>query len=163
MKVLVSAASKHGSTTGIAEAISKSLTEQGVSNDVIAPKDVTSIDGYDALVLGSGVYAGHWLSTATDFVKRFHTQFPGRLVWLFSSGPLGEPLKPDDEHAIDASNIVSSTGAIEHRIFAGKLDREDLGYGEKALAIAFRATEGDFRDWPAVEAWVQHIVESLRP
>jgi menaquinone-dependent protoporphyrinogen oxidase len=36
-----------------------------------------------------------------------------------------------------------------------------LGFGERAIAVAFRAPEGDFRDWPAIEAWAAAIADSL--
>ncbi|MGB3632550.1 MAG: flavodoxin domain-containing protein, partial [Rubrobacteraceae bacterium] len=66
MKVLVSAASKHGATTGIAEelgkALEESLRERGIGSgeevvDIRLVEQVGSVDNYDAVVLGSAVYA----------------------------------------------------------------------------------------------------------
>ena len=37
-------------------------------------EEVTSLDGYDAVVLGSSVYAGHWLRRARVFVDTFEAE-----------------------------------------------------------------------------------------
>jgi menaquinone-dependent protoporphyrinogen oxidase len=42
-----------------------------------AAEQVREVDGYDAVVLGSAVYAGHWLKPAR---ARDHRVFAGRLV-----------------------------------------------------------------------------------
>ena len=62
MHVLVSAASRHGSSAEIARTIGAVLGTAGLEVTVAAPRDVTTVDGFDAVVLGSGVYAGHWLT-----------------------------------------------------------------------------------------------------
>ncbi len=91
MQVLVAAASKHGSTSEMAEVIAAELTQAGLTVEVKPLEAVTELSGYDAVVLGSGVYVGRWLPQAAEFV-RAHAASLGELpVWLFSSGPLGSP------------------------------------------------------------------------
>lgn len=58
-RILVSAGSKHGATQEIAERIGSVLKGKGHEVTVSAPADVTDLSGYDAVVLGSAVYAGH--------------------------------------------------------------------------------------------------------
>jgi menaquinone-dependent protoporphyrinogen oxidase len=161
MKVLVSAATKHGATIGIAEAIQKHLNERGISTDLISPDQVSDLEEYDAVVLGSAVYAGHWLDDATKFAERFASVLSGRMVWLFSSGPLGDPPSPDAPHAVDVSTVMSQTVARDHHLFSGSLDPTKLGFGERALVWAIRAPEGDFRNWVDIEAWAETISQSL--
>ena len=60
MKVLVSAGTKHGATAEIAERIGEVLTTRGFEVEVTDPAEVGDLDPFDALVLGSAVYAGHW-------------------------------------------------------------------------------------------------------
>ena len=93
MKVLVCAASRHGSTDEIARAIAVVLRSFELEVDLFAPDDVDSVSGYDAVIIGSAVYAGHWLRPAVDVVARHRDELVGRPVFLFSSGPLGEPLR----------------------------------------------------------------------
>jgi hypothetical protein len=91
LKVLVSAASMHGSTAEIAHAIAAELSGHGFTAAVIPPGEVRAVDGYDAVIIGSAVYMGHWLDSAKDLVNRFGDALAGRPVWLFSSGPVGDP------------------------------------------------------------------------
>ena len=75
---------------------------------VAAAGQVDTADGYDAVVLGSAVYAGHWLQDAKDLAERVAAQRPRPLVWLFSSGPIGDPPKPEEE-PVDITAIADAT------------------------------------------------------
>jgi menaquinone-dependent protoporphyrinogen oxidase len=97
MTVLVSAASRHGSTAQIAAALARVLTGRGLAVDVRAPENVAMVDGYQAVVLGSAVYAGHWLESARKVAQTQEFALRTRPVWLFSSGPVGDPPKPDED------------------------------------------------------------------
>jgi len=61
MRVLVTAASKHGASEEIAERIGAVLAAHGVEVDVKQLQDVGGLGGYEAVVLGSGIYLGKWL------------------------------------------------------------------------------------------------------
>ena len=161
MRILVSAGSKHGATAEIGRAIADVLAGQGVETTVAAPEDVVNLDPYDGVVLGSSVYAGHWTADARDLVDRCSSQFAGRFVWLFSSGPIGDPPKPEED-PVDVAPIMETTGARSHVVFAGKLDRKVLSFGERAIVTAFRAPEGDFRDWDEISGWATQIAEELK-
>jgi menaquinone-dependent protoporphyrinogen oxidase len=161
MKILVCAASKHGATTEIAAEIGAAVTALGVEATVAKPQEVASLDGFDAAVIGSAVYAGHWLGEAKAFVERHQEALRRIPVWLFSSGPLGDPLRPVEE-PVDAAPLVRLVGAREHRVFAGEVDKRRLGFGEKAIIAAVRAPEGDFRPWGDIEAWSREIATALQ-
>jgi hypothetical protein len=107
------------------------------------------------------VYAGHWLKPAKQLVDRCGGALSARLVWLFSSGPIGDPPKPDEDPA-DVAEILAATGAREHRLFAGKLIRQQLSFPEKAIVSALRVPEGDFRDWPEITGWAAGIATALQ-
>jgi len=59
--------------------------------------------------------------------------------------------------------ILEATGARGHRVFPGRLDKGTLGFAERAIVLALRVTEGDFRDWDAIGSWAQEIAAELRP
>jgi len=161
MKVLVSVASRHGASFEIAEEISATLAAAGFGTAVLPPDAVTSLEGYDAVILGSSVYVGHWMDPAVNLVERFAKEITAVPVWLFSSGPMGHEPKPEDEPA-DIAQLVAATGAREHRVFAGQVDRSRLGLGEKVLLTAVRAPEGDFRPWDEIRAWASGIAAALK-
>lgn len=159
-RVLVTAGSKHGATAEIAEHIGTTLSDRGFEVTVAAPDDVISLKGYEAVVLGSGVYAGHWLKDAKDLARRVAEVHPLPTVWLFSSGPLGTPPE-EEEDPVDVKSIEKETGARDHRIFSGKIDKSQLSFGERAIMVAVRAPEGDFRDWDEIAGWAGEIADQL--
>jgi menaquinone-dependent protoporphyrinogen oxidase len=161
MAVLVAAASKHGATHEIAETIGRTLETHGVPAEVVRIDDVEDASGFDAFVLGSAVYVGQWLQPAREFIEQHAATLSVHPTWLFSSGPLGDPPRPDEEHAVRSHELVTATRAREHRLFPGKLDRSKLGFGERAIVLAVRAADGDYRDWNEIEAWAATIASAL--
>jgi menaquinone-dependent protoporphyrinogen oxidase len=166
MKVLVAVASKHGATAEIAAEIATEVREELAAGDPAATvelrsaEQVRSVVGYGAVVLGSAVYMGHWLAAATELAGTHASALAAVPVWLFSSGPIGDPPRPEQE-AVDVTEIVGSVAAREHRVFAGRLDKHQLGFAERAVVAAVRAPDGDFRDWPAIRAWARGIAQTL--
>lgn len=161
-KVLVAVASKHGATQEIAEKIWRILGESGISVDFKKIDASTDIRDYDAFILGSAVYVGSWLEAAKDFVEKNSEDLSKKPVWLFSSGPIGEPAKPAGDKSVNISDILMATKAKEHRIFNGKIDKNRLSFGEKAIILAVGAKEGDFRDWPEITAWAKSLVKAIK-
>ncbi len=160
MRVLVTAASKHGSTGEIAGAIAEVLGGRGLETVVTAPEEVDDVAAFEAVVLGSAVYAGRWMKPARELVERAADDLAARPVWLFSSGPIGEPPRPEED-PVDFAEIVESTSARDHRVFAGRLERSRLGFGERAVVAALRASDGDFRDWDEIRGWATAIADEL--
>jgi menaquinone-dependent protoporphyrinogen oxidase len=160
MRVLVASASKHGSTSEIARTIGASLSFRKIDVDVALVNKVTSIDEYDAVVLGSAIYMGHWLEPAKRFIAAHAVELSTRPVWLFSSGPLGDPPKPVEE-PVDIAALMEATHAREHRRFPGSLWKEQLGIAERAMVAAVRAPEGDFRPWSEIDDWAGSIASAL--
>jgi menaquinone-dependent protoporphyrinogen oxidase len=161
MKVLVTAATRHGATREIAQAIAEVLGDRGLDPMVLEPEQVDGVEGYDAVVLGSAVYAGHWLKPAKELVDRCGGALAARPVWLFSSGPVGDPPKPEED-PVDVAELLAATGAREHRVLAGRLVRRRLSFPEKAVVSALRVPEGDFRDWAEITGWAAGIATALR-
>jgi len=160
MRVLVAVASKHGSTMEIARMLGTSLTLRKIETDVVPVGSVASLEEYDAVVLGSSVYMGHWLEPARLFAGEHADELLQRPVWLFSSGPLGDPARPAEDPAY-AANLVEMTDAREHRVFGGSLWKEDLGIAERAMVAAVGAPEGDFRPWAEIDEWAGQIADAL--
>jgi menaquinone-dependent protoporphyrinogen oxidase len=120
-------------------------------------EQVGDLSGYSAIVLGSAVYVGQWLEPARRFVDERADEIAARPAWVFSSGPIGDPPKPEADQAVQIEPLLTKTKAREHRLFAGKIDKSKLGFGERALTRALRVPEGDFRDWDEITAWAKEI------
>lgn len=164
-RVLVAYASKYGATEGIAQAIGQSLREAGLAADVLSCRDVKSLQGYTAVVLGSAVYVGRWRREAADFLRNAEGQLAGMPVWLFSSGPTGEG---DLDELLKGWRFPSALQAIAERIvprdiavFHGALDKGALNPFDAFIVRNVKAPTGDFRDLDVVSGWARGIAEAL--
>ena len=142
-RVLIAVASCHGATREIARAIRNTLDEHGIGADLIPPDAVSSLSDYDAVILGSAVYTGHWLAAARDFATRLGTQLAGRRVWLFSSGPVGDParkmVQSMEMEPAEVTELVQAIHPRDHRVFAGRLDPHHLhGLQRASLLLLLR-------------------------
>jgi menaquinone-dependent protoporphyrinogen oxidase len=165
MNVLVTGASQQGATRGIAEAIGRTLRARGLETTVAAPDEVVDVVAYDAFVIGSAIYMGHWLEPAMSFVQRFDTTLARRPVWLFSSGPVGDPtrklVQKMTADPVELRQLLALTKAREHRILAGKLTGKSLPGPQRLSLLIFRGVEGDWRDWTVIDRWAGEIADSL--
>ena len=174
MHVLVAYATRHGATQGIAERIAETLRASGIDAEARPAASVKDPDRYDAFVIGSAAYMFHWLGDAKGFVHRARATLVTRPVWLFSSGPLGT--EPTDAHGVDQKvsaipkelpELQASLGARDHHVFFGAYERgrKPIGVAERLMSVMPAAKDGlpdgDFRDWPEIEAWAATIARDL--
>ncbi|WP_029288168.1 flavodoxin domain-containing protein [Cellulomonas sp. HZM] len=160
MRVLITVASRHGATQEIGEWAATTLRARGHDVDVRDPAEVEDVTGYDAVVVGSAVYVGHWLAPARDLLARHADDLRARPVWLFSSGLSTQPSAASNSpHELGrAIELVRARG---HRSFRGRLDREVLSFAERATIAGARAREGDHRDVDAVRRWADEVADAL--
>jgi menaquinone-dependent protoporphyrinogen oxidase len=104
---------------------------------------------------------GGWIKAARTFVERHADELAARPTWLFSSGPVGDPPKPESEAAVNVSALVAAVHAREHRLFSGRLEMARLGLVQRAVARAVHVAEGDYRDWDAIEEWGTAIATAI--
>lgn len=164
--VLVVYASRFGSTKGIAERIGEVLEAAGLAVEVRAADEVDVVDGYRAFVIGSSVEGGHWLKGASAFLERHAAVLGSHPLWLFSSGPVGDRAaaapQPDPKEVAAARRDLRPRDC---RVFAGAFDRatsdfSEMGLVERTVVRKF-LPDGDWRDWPAIEAWAAGIAREL--
>ncbi len=161
MRLLILAGSKHGATLEVAETIGERLVERGLEVEVAeVGDDHAPLAGFDGVVVGSAVYAGHWFKAAKRWVVTHREAIAERPTWLFSVGPLGDPPEPHED-PVDVADLITAIGARDHHLFAGALEKDDLNLVERATVKAVHAPFGDFRDWDEIEAWADKIADDL--
>jgi menaquinone-dependent protoporphyrinogen oxidase len=47
-------------------------------------------------------------------------------------------------------------------VFPGKIVKKHLSCPEKAIVLALRVEEGDFRDWTEIKGWASEVAQVLR-
>jgi menaquinone-dependent protoporphyrinogen oxidase len=185
-RVQVVYASRHGGTAGIAERIAEVLRSSGaevVLADVAARPDPA---GFDAYVVGSGVYMGSWLKEGTDWLESHQQALAGRPVWLFSSGPLpgstkettgtdpvSNSLGPTEGPGSGGRKKIEAVSAVihprDHVVFQGSFDPSDppKAMSERLVRMMPAAKNilppGDFREWDVIEAWARELAAEIAP
>jgi menaquinone-dependent protoporphyrinogen oxidase len=174
MPVLVAHASRHGATAGIAERIAARLRSRGLAAEARSVKDVRDLQPYDAFVVGGAAYMFHWLKEATGFVHRHRERLAAGPTWVFSSGPLGTDLVDEQGRDIyeatrprEFAEITTTIRPRGERVFFGAWDAAapPVGMAERLMRLMPAARDalpsGDFRDWPAIDAWADEIADAL--
>lgn len=162
MTVLVAYATAHGSTKQVAERIADRLRAAGVAVDVRAAHDVDDPADYSAVVLGSAIHSGRWLTPASALLARTDEHRNGPL-WLFSVCTVGETTsflgprmsrlarrarRPPDE-------VVASQAP--HRFFAGVIEKSHWGALGRLFFALTGGHFGDHRDWADIDRWADTI------
>ena len=160
MRILVTAASKHGTTAQVADHLATRFTDAGFDVDRKNPEDVASIDGYDAVVCGSAVYMTRWMPQARQFLRRFADQLRKRKVWAFSVG-ISNVLNGQAQDPSRIGPVLLDIEVVHHQTFAGRYQPTTLSLRERSIARLAGAVEGDFRDWDTIDHWADSIIQTL--
>ena len=156
--ILVTYASKHGSTAEVAEVIAASLTEHGLEAEVRRADDVEETAAYSGVVLGGALYRGRLHRDARRFLHRHRETLASLPFAVFAMGP----------KTLEANDVANSRAQLEHAldkvpeaepftvaIFGGVVDPHELDFPFN------RMPESDARDWDAIHAWADEIAASL--
>ncbi len=158
-RVLVAFATKMGSNAQVAEAIAAVLRDAGLEVTTLPAREARDLAPYDAVVLGSALYAAHWQREANRFVNRGREALRTKPVWLWSSGPLDRHLAARDLPPAD--NVLAIMADIPfraHHTFGGLLDPTVPGVDEQILRTH---QVGDFRDWERIRDYAREIAREL--
>ena len=160
MKILVVTSSKHGATDGVGDAMVEVFRRSGHLARRVAPGEVTTLDGVDAVVVGSAVYMTQWMEAMRTFVSDRAEELRALPVWVFSVGLAGVP-HGEVQDPMRAARYVTALDPIDYRTFRGRLDPNLLGLRERSVIRLAGGMEGDFRDWDRIETFAEEIVAQL--
>jgi menaquinone-dependent protoporphyrinogen oxidase len=156
--ILVAYATKHGSTYEVAEAVARALAEEGLTVAVASADTLESVDEYDGVILGSGLYMGRMHAESRRFLRRFGNELARMPFAVFGMGP--RTLEPDE---VDASHTQLERSlarfpelepfAIE--VFGGVVDPTKLHFPLSRMPAS------DARDWDAIRAWARGLAAPL--
>jgi menaquinone-dependent protoporphyrinogen oxidase len=161
---LVAYATRYGSTQEVAEAIGETLREQGLAAEVRPMREVRTLEGYDAVVLGAALYMYRWHKDARRFLSRQREALKGLPVAIFALGPVKSPR---DEEEWRGSRDQLDGELAKHpwlkpvavEILGGKFDPATLRFPMNVFAGSEPAS--DNRDWAAIRAWASDLAAKL--
>jgi menaquinone-dependent protoporphyrinogen oxidase len=162
--VLVGYATRYGSTQEVAEAVGATLRECGLGVDIQSLRQVHTLEGYSAVVLGAPLYMYRWHKDARRFLSRHRKALLERPVAVFAVGPTHDPY--DEEEWQDSRAQLDKELAefpwlapVALEMFGGKYDPTKLRFPISLLAGMEPAT--DIRDWDAIRNWATGLEQVL--
>ncbi|RAG86850.1 flavodoxin [Streptacidiphilus pinicola] len=160
--VLVAYASRGGATAEIARWLAERLRGEEDAPEVTVAEISDDLDpsGYDAVILGSALYEGRWMRSASRFARRHRHELEHVWVWAFSSGPLDDSATTDEvliTHSADRA--TRRVLARDHVTFGGRLAPDSRGW--LAHAMVEGGHGGDFRDRAQIDAYADQIAGEL--
>ena len=164
--ILVAYATQYGSTQEVAETIASTLRESGLEVDVRPARDVHTLDGYRAVVLGAPLIMLRWHKDARRFLSRHREALLERALAIFALGPTHDPHDEQEwqnswaQLDKDLANFAWLRPLVLE-MFGGKFDPAMLHFPIKQLAGA--APASDVRDWTAVRNWARELAAQLQP
>jgi menaquinone-dependent protoporphyrinogen oxidase len=161
-RVLVTFASKMGSTQEIAEVIGRELEDRGLQVTVAPCADNVSPEEFDGVIIGSAIYTRRWVKAATKYLKRHGPSLDRQRTWLFHSGPCGEGARDEQVQAPKAvGRVIRPLGLSAPVTFGGRLDLDHAIGPVSRWMGAGGPLSGDFRDWDRIRTWASDIARQL--
>ncbi len=154
--VLITYATRFGSTQEVAEKIAASLGEAGFVVDVKPIQEVQGLDGYAAVILGAALYNAHWHPDAHQFLTQHKTDLMQRPVAIFSLGPIsaGSAAMKNSRRQLDEDlEKYPWLKPVAMEMFAGKYDPTKPGMGFFYRLLPTR----DYRNWTTIAAWASAL------
>lgn len=165
--ILVAYASRAGSTAEVAQAIGRTLIEQGMEADIVPVEQVTNLTPYQAVVVGSAIRAAHWLPEAMKFMQGYRVELARKPFAMFTVC-ITLAMSNSEQYRAAVREWTAPVRALvtpcREGLFAGMLDFKKLPLNFETLRLRATVAMGIFpkddrRDWNAIRSWA----ESLKP
>ncbi|MHB0856159.1 MAG: flavodoxin domain-containing protein [Anaerolineae bacterium] len=170
--VLVTYATRYGSTQEVAEAVAEVLRGQGLTVEVRPAGQVHSVEEYRAVVLGAPLYIGSLLKDAQRLLERHQQTLAQRPVAVFALGPTGDNVGESEWQEVRASLDKALAKypwlkPVTVELFGGKYDPAMLRFPDSLLAkLPASPLHGmpasDLRDWESIRAWAGNLAATLQ-
>ncbi len=154
-QLLITYATRAGSTAGVADAIGVALKRRGLDVDIQCVTAKPNVQHYDAVILGSAVRMGSWLPEMAAFIKTNQTMLQSRPVALFTVHILNTSADETSRAARLAylDSIRPFVTPVDEVFFAGRIDLDSLSFVDRLMVKMVKSPIGDLRDWGGIRAW----------
>jgi menaquinone-dependent protoporphyrinogen oxidase len=162
--VLVAYATRYGSTKEVAETMAATLEEQGVGVEVKPAREVRSLDGYSAVVLGTPLAMGALHKDVRALLERNQAALEQTPLALFALGPINadDGVEASRKQLDAALAKLPWLSPVATEVFVGAYDPAKLGFKDRMIAaLPASPLHGepahDERDWEATRAWAREM------
>jgi menaquinone-dependent protoporphyrinogen oxidase len=167
-QILVAYGTRYGSTREVAETVAVTLGEQSIGTEVKQAREVRSLAGYDAVVLGTPLYLGALHKDVRALLEKNRAALEHTPFALFALGPIkaDDGLDGSREQLFTALAKLPVPTPVATAVFVGAYDPARLVFKDKMIAaLPASPLHGevahDDRDWKAVRAWAGELATSF--
>ena len=156
--ILVTYATRFGSTEEVAEAVAQTLRDSGYTVDCRSMAEVQSLDEYDAVVLGSAVNYTNWLPPAIDFVCEHQEALADVPVALFTVHiqNIADDEKSRRKRLAYLDEVRPYLQSVSEGFFAGRFNRH-AAVELIPRWLALIVPTFDFRKWDKIRTWANSL------
>jgi menaquinone-dependent protoporphyrinogen oxidase len=168
-KILITYASRAGSTAEIAEAIGKTLSQGGTQVEILPMQDVKDLSVYGAVVAGSAMRRSKWLPEAMQFITTHRAVLSQKPFATFTVC-ITLAMSNSDQYRQAVAAWIQPVRAlvkpVSEGLFAGMLDFNKLPLNWDTLKLRAVVALGIFprddrRNWNAIGKWADSIYPLL--
>ena len=164
--VLVTYATRYGSTEEVAQAVAAAMREAGAEVEIKPMRDVRTLEGYDGVVLGAALYMGRLHRDARRFLSAHRKALSSRRVALFALGPANKVEKEFNDARLQLKKQLAKLPwfcPISQEVLGGKFDPTKLGFPFNLIPPLRKLPASDSRDWTVIRAWAREQAAALQP
>jgi menaquinone-dependent protoporphyrinogen oxidase len=163
--ILVTYASSSGSTQEVAADIAATLRAQGVEVELRPIREMRTLAGYGAVVLGAPMYMFRWHKDARHFLAQFQRELAqGLPIAVFAGGPIEDTSAQWQDRRRDLDQELAKfpwLTPVSVQLIGGKFDPAKLRFPYSLLPALRKMPACDLRDWSAIRAWTGSLTEKL--
>lgn len=159
-RILLTYATRTGTTASVVDAIATVLRRRGFHVTVQAVRDNPSVNGYQAVIIGSAIRQGSWLPEAVTFLMANQEALRRVRVALFTVHGLNRG--QDEQSRLKREAYLDPLRPlvlpVAHVFFPGRIDPARLSLFDRLIVKAMKAPVGDFRNMDQVQNWADKLL-----
>ncbi len=163
-KILVAFGSSAGSTAEVSDFIGKILAEKGALVEVNPVEKIKNIAGYDAVVIGTNIRAGHIKGSVKSFVSRYKEALNKVPVALFVVCLTMKDDTPENRIKVSSwlEPIKAVVKPVSEGLFAGKVELAKLGFFARFIFEKMaKMKDQDYINWETIKSWAMDLYGKL--
>lgn len=171
MTILVAYASSYGSTQEMARGLASDLKITGYAVDLSPVEEVTTLQPYQAVILGTPIHCGLWAKPMQQFLYRTRHDIATKplYAWITCMRVLEDAGYEHAQRYYVTPELRSLPSVRSIEVFAGRVVPSELTWqdasmvqkrydGEQTITVL----RGDYREWTRFHEWAQTIVTDLK-
>jgi len=164
-KILVTYATRGGTTQQIAETVAEVLQKKGHQTELRAVKEVASYEGFDGVVFGTAVRAGMLMPEMLKSIKKHQAYLATVPIAAFAVCLTIKEDTPENRKAVASylEPVKKLIPLASEAVLAGGVSFARLGvFARFIIQKMAKAQEGDYRDQRKIAEWAEDVAHRMR-